>query len=125
MLFRLLIISLLFCACSAQRMTQTDLYFGQLTLRGDTITQQQWYAFAQQYISKVLPNGCTVINATGYWYDTSQHRLTAEPSRLVTSVNKMSPLLSKQIDSLRNWYKTLYQQQSVLRVDKKVKMKLY
>jgi hypothetical protein len=34
---------------------------------------------------------------------------------------KKSPAISKQIDSLRAWYKNLFNQQSVLRVDKKVK----
>jgi hypothetical protein len=125
MLFRLFFVSLLLCSCSGQRMTQTELYFGQLTLNRDTLTEHQWNTFAQQYISKVLPNGCTVISATGNWYDTAQHRLVTEPSRVVVSVNKMSPRFSKQIDSLRYLYKTLYQQQSVLRVDRKVKMKLF
>jgi hypothetical protein len=125
MLSRLFLISILLCSCSGYRMTQTDLYFGQLTMNGDTLTEQQWNTFAQQYISKVFPNGCSVISATGYWYDTTQHHLVTEPSRMVVSVNKMSPRFSKQIDSLRYWYKTLYQQQSVLRVDKKVRTKLY
>lgn len=106
-------------------MTQTQLYFGQLTLNNDTLTEQQWNTFAQQYISKVLPSGSTVIQSVGYWYDTAQHRLITEPSRIVTTVNKMSPRLSKQIDSLRFWYKTLYQQQSVLRVNSKVRVKLF
>jgi len=125
MLFRFLIIFILLCSCSGQRMTQTDLYFGRSMLNGDTLTEKQWNIFAQQYISKVLTNGCTVIDAAGYWYDTAQHHLITEPSRLVVSVNKMSPHFSKQIDSLRYRYKTLYQQQSVLRVDRKVKMKLF
>ena len=125
MLFRLFILSLLLCSCSGQRMTQTDLYFGQLTLNGDTLTEIQWNTFAQQYISKVLPNGCTVNTATGYWYDTIKHLLVTEPSRVVVSIIKKSPGFSKRIDSLRYWYKTLYQQQSVLRVDRKVKMKSF
>ena len=125
MLFRFLIISLLLCSCSGNRMTQTDLYFGQLTLNGDTLSEQQWNTFVQQHISKVFPNGFTVIPAAGYWYDTAQHHLITEPSRVIVSISKMSPHFSKQIDSLRYWYKTLYQQQSVLRVNKKVRMKLF
>src|SRR4051794_919599 len=101
MLFRLLIISILLCSCLGKRMTQTDLYFGQLTLAGDTLTKQQWNTFAQQYISKVFSNGYTVISASGYWYDTAQHRLITEPSRIAVSINKMTPRFSGQIDSLR------------------------
>jgi len=125
MLSRLFLISIFFCSCKGQRIIQTDLYFGQLTMNRDTLTEQQWNTFAQQYISKVFHNGCTIVSTTGYWYDTAQHHLVTEPSRVVVSVNKMSPSFSKQIDSLRYWYKTLYQQQSVLRVDKKVRAKLF
>ncbi|MBD0377144.1 MAG: DUF3574 domain-containing protein [Flavisolibacter sp.] len=106
-------------------MTQTDLYFGQLKLNGDSVSKQEWQVFAEQYISKVFPQGSSVVTTTGHWYDTAQHRLVTEPSRIILSVNKMSSHLSKQIDSLRYWYKTLYQQQSVLRVDRKVKAKLF
>ena len=125
MLYRFLIISIFFYSCTGQRMIQTDLYFGKSNNEWQILTEQQWHTFTQQYISKVFPDGCTIVSAVGYWYDTAQHNLVTEPSRVVVSVNKMSPRFSKQIDSLRYWYKTLYQQQSVLRVDKKVRTKLF
>jgi hypothetical protein len=83
MLSRLFLISIMLCSCTGQRMTQTDLYFGQSTMNRDTLTQQQWNTFAQQYISKVFSKGCTVVSATGYWYDTAQHHLITEPSLVV------------------------------------------
>ena len=116
---------LLLCSCSAQRMTQTDLYFGQLKLNGGRVSEQEWDQFAEQYIGRVFPNGSSVVAATGHWYDTAAGRLVREPSYLVSSVNKMSPRLSRQIDSLRYWYKALHRQQSVLRVERKAKVKLF
>jgi hypothetical protein len=125
MFLRYLFLCLLLYSCSSQRMIQTDLYFGQSKLNGSIVSEKEWSAFVAQYVSKVFPLGSTIIKATGNWYDTAQRQLITEPSNIVISVNNMSPKLNKQIDSLRYWYKTLHQQQSVLRVDKKVKVRLY
>jgi hypothetical protein len=49
----------------------------------------------------------------------TEKKLRGEPSHIIISLNKMNPLFSKGIDSLRIIYKELFQQQFVLRVDKK------
>ena len=41
---------------------------------------------------------------------------------MVVYIHKHSPQKSKQIDSLRYWYQTMFQQQSILKIDKKVKV---
>jgi uncharacterized protein YaaN involved in tellurite resistance len=46
-----------------------------------------------------------------------------EPSRVIISVNRMNRHLSDNIDSLRTIYKKLFEQTSVLRVDKKAAVK--
>jgi hypothetical protein len=104
---------------------ETRLYFGQFKLDGGTVSENEWNDFVVQYVSRVFPEGSTVENANGNWYDTAQHKLVIEPSKVLTSINKPSRKLDKQIDSLRNWYKRLYQQQSVLRVDRKVNARLF
>ena len=81
MLFRLFLAGIFLCSCSTQRMTQTDLYFGQLKLNGDSVSEKEWHVFAEQYVSKVFPQGSTVVT-TGYWYDTAQHKLITGPSRM-------------------------------------------
>jgi hypothetical protein len=120
-----LIFFLLLCSCSGQKMIQTDLYFGQSKLNGGKVSEKEWNAFVAQYVSKVFPQGSTIIKAMGNWYDTAQQQFITESSNIVISVNIMSPNLNKQVDSLRYWYKTLHQQQSVLRVDKKVKIRKF
>ncbi|MEI6946841.1 DUF3574 domain-containing protein [Paraflavisolibacter sp. H34] len=122
---RLLLPCLLLCACSGPRMVQTDLYFGQLKPGGGKVSEQEWNAFAERHIGAVFANGSTVTAAMGNWYDTALHRLVREPSYIVTSVNRMTPRLNRQIDSLRGHYKTLFRQQSVLRVDRKATVKLF
>ncbi len=85
------------------------------------VTESEWNQFKENYISKVFKEGSSVINVTGNWFDPDSRKLITEPTYQVVYTYKKSNGISKQIDSLRYWYKTLFQQQSVLRVDKKVK----
>ena len=124
-LVRLLCICILLSACNASRQVETRLYFGQSKLDGGMVSEKEWSHFLEQYVARLFPEGSTIENATGNWYDTSQHKLVTEPSRVVVAIGKISPAKSERIDSLRYWYKTLHQQQSVLRVDKKVKARMF
>jgi hypothetical protein len=112
---------IVFFSCSSSRMTETNLYFGQTRPDGSMITETERNNFKQAYIDKVFKEGCSVINVTGSWYDLSAHKLIMEPSYLVIQHHKNSSAISKQIDSLCYWYKKIFIQQAVLRVDKKVK----
>lgn len=115
----------LFVACNTSRQVETKLYFGQLKLNGGMVTEKEWGEFVKDYVAKVFPEGSTVESANGNWYDTAQHQLVIEPSKVVTAINRPSAKLDRQIDSLRYWYKQLHHQQSVLRVDRKVRARLF
>ena len=116
---KILLACFILCSCSTTRMVETDLYFGQTRPDGSAITEMEWQNFRDNQIAKVFNKGCTVIKASGNWLDPETHKLITEPSYLVINHHKKSSEISQQIDSLRYWYKTMFQQQSVLRVDKK------
>ncbi|MBO9661116.1 MAG: DUF3574 domain-containing protein [Chitinophagaceae bacterium] len=125
MLIRIIACCFLLSACSTSKQVETKLYFGQFKLDGGTVSDTEWNDFVKNYVSKVFPDGSTVENASGNWYDTATHKLIVEPSKVITAVNIPSVKLNQQIDSLGYWYKKLFQQQSVLRVDRKVNAKLF
>jgi hypothetical protein len=102
-------------------MIKTDLYFGQSRPDGSMITKAEWDNFSETQIARVFKEGSTTTAVTGSWYDPVSHKLITEPTYIVSHIHKKSPLISKQIDSLRNFYKSKFQQQSVLRVDEKLK----
>jgi hypothetical protein len=104
-------------------MAETDLYFGQTRPDGTMITATEWNEFTKTDIPRVFTKGSTTISATGSWYDSAAGKLISEPSYLVRYVYKRSPQASRQIDSLRNWYQQKFRQQSVLRVDRKVRVR--
>lgn len=103
-------------------MMETDLYFGQSKPGGGMITKMEWENFKGNYIAKVFKEGSTVYHAEGNWLDTVRNQLITEPAYVVVYIHKHSPQKSKQIDSLRYWYQTMFQQQSILKIDKKVKV---
>ena len=107
-------------SCSVQkRSVQTELYFGLSQNNGNMISDSAWTAFVQKNVSTVFSEGFTIIYSEGKWLD-EKKTLHAEPSRIITSVNTMTPGISARIDSLRENYKNQFQQVSVLRIDKKV-----
>lgn len=107
--------------CAVQkRLVQTDLYFGLSQEGGKTVSDSAWTAFVQRHVSPLFSSGFTLLSAEGKWVDANDKKLYGEPSRIISSINRMSKDLSAGIDSLRATYKRLFQQQAVLRVDKKV-----
>ena len=102
-------------------MVETDLYFGQSKPGGGMITEKEWNSFKEEHIAKVFKEGSTVLNGAGNWYDPVSHKLITEPTYVVIYIYKKSSSISAQIDSLISRYKSMFQQQAVLRVDKKVK----
>ncbi|MBW4890000.1 DUF3574 domain-containing protein [Mucilaginibacter sp. HMF5004] len=121
MRFKLLFICIFLASCTTNRMVETDLYFGMNKPGGGALTDKEWSDFKEKHISAVFKEGSTVIDAAGNWKDTQTGQLITEPTHVVIYFHKPSAQVSKQIDSLRERYKKLFVQQSVLRVDKKVK----
>jgi hypothetical protein len=103
-------------------MIQTDLYFGQSRPDGSMITKAEWDNFHKTQIARIFKEGSTTTTAVGNWFDPESHKLISEPTYVVTYYHKKSPQISKQIDNLRSIYKSKFQQQSILRVDKKSKV---
>lgn len=110
-----------FASCRTSQLTETNLYFGQTKPNGGVVSEKEWADFRQQYISRVFKEGSSVMSLSGNWYDTAAQKLITEPTYMVSYYYKYSPELSAQVDSLRYWYKNIFQQQSVLRVDRTVK----
>jgi len=119
--YKLLLICILFTSCATCRMVETDLYFGMSKPDGGMVTEKEWNNFKATQVSAVFKEGSTIMDATGNWRDPQTGQLITEPTHVVICFHKKSQLVSKKIDSLRDLYKTMFKQQSVLRVDKRVR----
>ena len=110
------------CSCSMQRYTQTSLYFGR-TIPDDTavVSNSQWQQFVNDHVAPVFSHGFSITDTRGYWFDPVAKKMVTEPSNMISCISKMTPALSARIDSICYWYKTLFRQQAVLRIDEKVR----
>jgi hypothetical protein len=121
MAYKILLACLILTSCSTSRMTETNLYFGQTRPDGSMITENEWQNFRETRLDKVFKAGSSTLKVIGTWLDPDTHKQITEPSYLVIHHYKRSSQMSQQIDSLVYWYKKMFAQQAVLRVDKKVK----
>jgi hypothetical protein len=99
--------------------TKTELYFGLSKPDGGNITNEEFAAFADTVISTVFPEGFSIINLNGKWFDPEKQQTISEESRLVIRLSKMNDDVSANIDTIRAKYKRYFNQQAVLRVDQK------
>jgi hypothetical protein len=93
---------------------KTELYFGFAMPNGGQVSPFEWDTFVAENIIPVFP-GLTCIDANGVWY--SKHgAVVKETSRLVILIHPDTPDCYKLIEVIRNEYKRLFYQESVLRV---------
>lgn len=111
-------------ACNTTRITETQLFFGQNRMDGTEITSEEWTDFKQTFLRSYFTAGFTELAAKGSWYDSALAQNITEPTILIIYIHPQTQAESLKIDSLRNVYKSIFQQQSVLRTDKKIKLSL-
>lgn len=115
---------LLLTSCShfpSQTMTRTELFFGLSKANGGSVSSSDFQAFSDTVITKNFSEGSTIIDAKGQWLG-NDGRLVSESSKVLVLVSKMDKKQSKKIEMVREKYKKYFQQESVLRVDSKVKV---
>lgn len=99
--------------------TKTELYFGLSIPGGGTVSEAEWHAFEDTVITKILNNGSTIYDARGKWRS-EQEQIITENTKVVMSLNMMTPEVSAKFDEIRERYKKYYMQESVMRIDSKV-----
>jgi hypothetical protein len=115
---------LLLTSCShfqSQTMTRTELFFGLSKPNGGSVSSSDFQAFADTVITKNFSEGSTIIDAKGQWLG-NNGTLISESSKVLVLVSKMDKKQSEKIEMVREKYKKYFQQESVLRVDSKVKV---
>jgi hypothetical protein len=103
---------------AAERFMRTELFFGTDRADGPDVTEEEWQQFLNEEISRRFPEGLTVLTGYGQ-FQNSKGQIIRETSKLVILLYPESERKDKssQIEQIRERYKELFQQESVLRVD--------
>ena len=120
-----LLLSLLAMGCTADgqfacpegmdQFTELNVYFGQEKGDGASLTEDEWRDFLAETITPRFPDGLTVLDAHGQWFDTSEGRLYVESTKLL---NVLVPVQSAEaglasVRQISDSYKEQFNQQAV------------
>jgi hypothetical protein len=108
-------------ACAASdAMIETQLFFGLSKPRGGTVSAREWQAFVAGEITPRFPEGFSVIDGAGYWRDGATQQTISEKSKVLVRLHPASSEADAAIGAIIDAYKTKFEQEAVLRVDRPV-----
>ena len=99
-----------------QTLVRSELFFGRLKPDGSVVTDAEWRAFVTEHVTGRFPDGFTVIDALGQ-YRGRDGQIKSEPTKVLLIVHGPEPRLRAAIQELRDLYRRLFQQESVLLIE--------
>jgi len=90
-----------------------QLFFGRNISGRGPMTDTEWNDFVARTITPQFPDGFTVIDGTGQWYDQTSGKLIHEPSKILFVAADPDSDLKTRIGSVINAYRTQFQQRTV------------
>lgn len=93
-------------------MKRTDLFMGMEKPDGE-VTETEFNTFLENIVVPVFPDGLTVLDADGRW-NSPERGLVKERSKILVLLHDGA---DESIESIRATYKSLFSQDSVLRLD--------
>ncbi|HMV48218.1 MAG TPA: DUF3574 domain-containing protein [Blastocatellia bacterium] len=96
---------------------RTELYFGSSKPDGTMVTEQQFKQFLDQEVTPRFPDGLTVLTGFGQFRNSANVIIQERSTELILLYPLQMQDSNRKIQEIREAYKRLFQQESVLRVD--------
>jgi len=94
---------------------QTDLYFGRNMPDDAVVADEQWHRFVQEVVTPLFPDGLTVTQGYGQ-FRTATGEAIRENASIITIIHPRATPTEGHFQTIRQRYRTDFQQQSVLLV---------
>ena len=101
-------------------LVETQLFFGLSKPKGGVVSSRAFDAFVRAEVAPRFPEGFTVIDGAGFWRDRASQRTISERSKVVVRLHGGDAAADQAIGAIIAAYKTAFNQEAVLRVDKPV-----
>lgn len=101
-------------------MVETQLYFGMSKPSGALVSEREWQAFVAAEITPKFPEGFSVLDGAGFWRDAKTQKTISEKSKVVVRMHAAGSGANAEIGAIVTAYKTQFQQDAVMRVDRPV-----
>ena len=98
---------------SEHPMIEAQLFFGRDVDGRGPVTKEEWSDFAAKVIAEDFPDGFTVTDGEGAWFNPKTKSMTHEDSKIVLIVTKQSPGVAAKLARVMDAYKRQFHQQSV------------
>jgi len=96
---------------------KTELYFGTSRPNGPPVSDEKFNRFLDQQVTPRFPDGLTLLTGSGQFRN-SGGVIIQEKSKLLILLYPLTDTdASNRIEAIREVYKLMFQQESVLRVD--------
>lgn len=95
---------------------RTELFFG-LSRPGGQITEEEFKNFVDAFVTPSFPDGLTLLAGAGQFRDASGATNSEGAKLLILLYPRRDRGANDKIDKIRDEYKRMFQQQSVLRSD--------
>jgi hypothetical protein len=104
---------------------RTELFFGRNKPDGNRVSRRDWERFVDKVITPRFPDGLTVLEGIGRFVN-SRGEVEQERAFVLVLVYPLTAQTDKnsKIEQIRELYKLSFQQQSVLRVDAPMPVKV-
>ncbi|RKH58637.1 DUF3574 domain-containing protein [Corallococcus aberystwythensis] len=95
---------------------QTDLYFGRSRPGNEPVSEAEFQAFVDTAVTPRFREGLTVYDANGQ-YQLESGEVVQERTKVMVLLHDGSAARSADVDTIREEYKSQFNQESVLRID--------
>jgi hypothetical protein len=102
----------------AEKFIRTELYFGRNKPTGGTVSDADWQAFIDEFVTPRFPDGLTVLDADGQWKG-KDGSIAREESKVIVLLypRKLRKAMNTKIEEIRSEYKKRFAQEAVMRID--------
>jgi len=104
---------------NAENFSRTELFFGLSKPDGSVVTEEEFQLFIDSEVTPLFPDGLTLLTGTGQFKDSSE-TVVKEESKLLILLYPSNSDSNRRVQQIRQAYISMFQQQSVLRVDEQL-----
>lgn len=94
-------------------MIEAQLFFGREIDGRGPVTKEEWSDFAAHVIAEDFPDGFTVTDGEGAWFDPKTKSMIHEDTKIVLVAATQSPGLAAKLTHVMDAYKRQFHQHSV------------
>jgi hypothetical protein len=107
-----------FSATMSEKFIRTELYFGRNKPKGGTVSEDDWQAFVDEFVTPRFPDGLTILDADGQWRG-KDGSIAHEQSKVIVLLypRKLRRTMNPKIEEIRAEYKRRFTQEAVMRID--------